>query len=222
MTGVIANGLFRFGAFGSNYAAGFVEAGKGWSLIGDGLASDTVRGREDTAAARCDSLGDTLPMCNTSMNHGINGTDFYFSLADGNVTRFMDDENVNVEMEHRYSGLDGRTILERLAAVRYCLADSDNSVYVPYGYCKVSETAGGYGLYEDKDSLPIGYIYENMMKYSDYEKLSAVKKQQAVLQCAAVPDQVYDSLKDEVSVNGIEYDDAEAKLSVSQGNGVSG
>ena len=57
------------------------------------------------------------PMCNTGMNHGINGTDFYFSLANGSVTQFMDDLGVNVEMEHRWhAGLDGARSLAAYSA----------------------------------------------------------------------------------------------------------
>jgi uncharacterized membrane protein YfhO len=176
-------------------------------------------------------MDDVLPMCNIPMNHGINGTDFYFSLADGNVTRYMDDENVNVEMEHRYSGVDDRTILERLASVRYCITAKDASVFVPYGYerCEISQagkdqkkndTFADYDVYENKNSLPLGYSYDSIMKKSDYDKLTAVQKQQTIMQCAVVTDKVYEDMSGVIETGRPTYTDTEAGMTYKTGEGV--
>lgn len=217
--GVTANGLFRFAPFGSNYAAGFVDAGQAWPLVNDSLATDLVQDREDLAAVRVDAIGDTLPMCNTGMNHGINGTDFYFSLANGSVTQFMDDLGVNVEMEHRYAGLDGRTILERLFGVEYVVTNENNAAFVPYGYQE--ETAGeetsGDGkdtCYTDSDTLPLGYGYDSIIRESDFAELDAVKKQEAILQSAVVSDEDYETLSGSLQEGDPVYNDQETSFAV--------
>ena len=231
LAGVIANGLFRFAPFGSDYAAGFIDAGQTWKLLDENTAAGAVKNLKDIETVRCDFMDDILPMCNITMNHGINGTDFYFSLADGNVTRYMDDENVNVEMEHRYSGVDDRTMLERLASVRYCITAKDASVFVPYGYerfeisqagtdQKKDGTLADYDVYENKNSLPLGYSYDSIMKKSDYDKRTAVQKQQAIMQCAVVDDKVYEELSGVMEVGHPTYTDTDTDMSYKTGNGV--
>lgn len=231
LAGVIANGLFRFAPFGSNYAAGFVDAGQAWKLLDENTTADAAKNLKDIETVRCDFMDDVLPMCNIPMNHGINGTDFYFSLADGNVTRYMDDENVNVEMEHRYSGVDDRTMLERLASVRYCITAKDASVFVPYGYeryeisqagtdQKKDGTLADYDVYENKNSLPLGYSYDSIMKKSDYDKLTAVQKQQTIMQCAVVDDMVYEELSGVMDLGHPTYTDTDTDMSYKTGKGV--
>lgn len=184
--GISANGILRFAWFGSNYAGGFVDRGQAWKSIHDDLPSREIENMPDSDFVRYDSLGKLEPMYNTAMNHNLNGTDFYFSLANGSITRFFDELNVNVEMEHRYNGVDERTILERLAGVKYCVVGEDSVDFVPYGYDETVISADNYMIYENKDALGIGYTYDSYMSQEEYNKLPAIRKQQALLQCAVV------------------------------------
>lgn len=184
--GVAANGILRYAWFGSDYAAGFVDRGRAWNSIHDNLPSRELEAMPDSAEVRYDSIGDLEPMYNTAMNHDLNGTNFYFSLADGTITRYFDDLNVNVEMEHRYKGVDERTILERLAGVKYCIAGKESLAFVPYGYNKEVVSADQYTVFENENTLPIGYTYDSYMLSEEYEELSAVRKQQALMQCAVI------------------------------------
>lgn len=182
--GVMANGILRFAWFGSNYAAGFVDSGRAWNLIHDNLPSRELENLSDSTVVRYDSIGELEPMYNTAMNHGLNSTNFYFSLADGTITRYFDDLNVNVEMEHRYKGVDERTMLERLAGVKYCIAGKESLAFVPYGYDKEIVNTEQFVIFENENVLPIGYTYDSYMTSEEYEKLPAVRKQQALMQCA--------------------------------------
>ena len=184
--GIAANGILRYAAFGSNYANGFVDNGTAWKYIHDDLPSRSIENMADADIVRYDSLGTLEPMYNTAMNHNLNGTDFYFSLADGNITRFFDELYVNVEMEHRYKGVDERTILERLAGVKYCIVGEKSVDFVPYGYDEAVVSTDQYTVYENKDALGISYTYDSYLPQEEYDELPAVRKQQALLQCAAV------------------------------------
>lgn len=190
IVGVAANGIFRYAWFGSNYAAGFLDSGSAWNLIHDNLPSRELENMPDSIMTRYDSIGDLEPMYNTAMNHRLNGTNFYFSLADGTITRYFDSLNVNVEMEHRYKGLDERTILERLAGVKYCISGTDSLAFMPYGYNKTIVATDEYVINENDNSLPIGYTYASYLPYTEYENLSTVRKQQALMQCAVVEESI--------------------------------
>ena len=187
--GVVSNGIMRYAGFGSNYASGFVESGQAWNLVHAELPSRELESLPEAQLARYDSLGTLEPMYNTAMNHNLNSTDFYFSLADGQITRHFDELELNVEMEHRYKGLDERTMLERLASVRYCIAGTDSKAYVPYGYLEIVTTNDQYTIYENTQALPLGYTYQNTFPYDEYEKLSAIQKQQVLMQAAVVKDE---------------------------------
>ena len=184
--GLMANGILRFSWFGSNYVAGFVESGNAWNLVHDNLPSRELENMPDSMVVRYDSIGELEPMYNTAMNHGLNSTNFYFSLADGTITRYFDDLNVNVEMEHRYKGVDERTMLERLAGVKYCIAGRESLAFVPYGYDKEIVNRDQFVIFENENALPIGYTYDSYMTREEYEKLPAVRKQQALMQCAVL------------------------------------
>lgn len=186
--GIAANGIFRFAWFGSNYVNSFVDQGQAWNLIHDDLPSRSISELEGEDTNRYDSLGSLEPMYNTAMNHDLNGTDFYFSLADGTITRYFDSLLVNVEMEHRYNGVDERTILERLAGVRYCIAGNDSLSFIPYGYDKKVWSADTYAIYENENALPIGYTYDSYITNEEYEALTPMRKQQALLQCTIADD----------------------------------
>lgn len=184
--GVAANGVLRYSASGSNYVAGFVDTGKAWSSIHDDLPSRSIEKLSDSRKVRYDSIGIIEPMYNTAMNHNINGTNFYFSLANGTITRFFDALNVNVEMEHRYKGVDERTILERLAGVKYCISGKDSLEFVPYGYNKIVSETAEYVLFENENALSLGYTYDSYYPLDEYERLSAVRKQEVLIQSAVV------------------------------------
>ncbi len=187
--GVAANGIFRYAWFGSNYAAGFVDSGRAWNLIHDNLPCRNLEEMQDHEIVRYDSIGKLEPMYNTAMNHKLNGTNFYFSLADGTITRYFDDLNVNVEMEHRYKGMDERTILERLSGVKYCISDINSLLFLPYGYDKTVFSTNEYVINENENALPIGFTYTTYLPYAEYEELSAIRKQQVLMQCAVVDEE---------------------------------
>lgn len=184
--GILANGILRYAWFGSNYVNSFVDSGQAWNLIHDDLPSREIEKMPDAKIVRYDSLGELEPMYNTAMNHGINGTDFYFSLANGSITRYFDELLVNVEMEHRYKGVDERTILEYLSGVKYCIAGEESYDFIPYGYNKKIVEKDNYIVYENEDALGITYTYSSYLTYEEYEELSAIQKQQAMMQCAIV------------------------------------
>lgn len=150
---------------------------------------------------------------NSAMLTGLNGGQFFFSLANGNVSRFLDELYSNKPLEQNYKDVNGRSFLMKLLSMKY-FAGAEQ--YVPYGFEKIGEItmktadiqkeeqleAGGMdenstetgeteetlsedwvvGIYEDSQALPMAYTYDSYIPRDEYEKMSVMEKQQALLQ----------------------------------------
>ena len=104
----------------------------------DKLESNTdkaVLAAGDSGVYRYDQYG-ALPYDNTSMYMGTNSTAYYFSLANSSISDFFSEMYLNTPWEQHYENLDGRTILDRLASVKYFVISGDNFRYLSYGYNK--------------------------------------------------------------------------------------
>lgn len=129
---------------------------------------------------------DSLPYDNTSMYMGTNSTSYYFSLANSNISNFFSEMYLNTPWEQHYENLDGRTILDRLASVKYFVINGDDYRYLAYGYNKEKGSAGNGNkesrAYVNENALPLGYTYESYIPESEYKEMDVVKKQQALLE----------------------------------------
>lgn len=138
----------------------------------------------DEGVYRYDQYG-ALPYDNTSMYMGTNSTAYYFSLANSSISDFFSEMYLNTPWEQHYENLDGRTILDRLASVKYFVINGDNYRYLSYGYNKEKGSAGsGNGesrAYENENALPLGYTYDSYIPEAKYKEMDVVKKQQALM-----------------------------------------
>lgn len=143
---------------------------------------------------------------NSTMLTGLNGGQFFFSLANGNVSKFFDEMYSNKSLEQNYQDLNGRTFLMKLLSMKYFVGSEQ---YVPFGYEKIDEvevdgdeyiagqenedgeldealqgnnTKRLVGIYEDTEALPLAYTYDSYIPREDYEEMSVMEKQQAMLQ----------------------------------------
>ena len=87
----------------------------------------------DESVYRYDQMG-THSYENSSMQTGTNGTSYYFSVASGDITNFFNEVDLNTPWDYHYENLDSRTILDRLAAVKYFVVKAGEEEYLPYGY----------------------------------------------------------------------------------------
>jgi len=130
---------------------------------------------------------------NTSVALGFNGISLYNSTI-GSVTidYFVESESTGISAVNRTLFMDGRTVQEALACVKYFFTTKDGSRYVPYSYeldPSLTEGSKTYDIYVNQYPLSIGYSYDAVMARSDYEALTALEKQQAQLQYAVVEDE---------------------------------
>lgn len=123
---------------------------------------------------------------NAALHYGLNGTQCYYSLTNPVVSELLVELWKDDSMEQQLDNLDERTILELLFSVKYYGVQKNKESYVPsiFGR-KVGETVDS-SVYVNDQALPLGYTYDSVIPRGEYEKLSAVEKQQALLQGAVV------------------------------------
>ena len=117
------------------------------------------------------------------INH-VNGTAAWWSLLPGSMLEYLTSFDANTIVQNCYfSGLDTRAALLELAAVRYYTAPASDKVTVPYGYRYVPEMSDEeYTLYENKYALPIGYTFRSFISRGQFDALSSIERQEAILQ----------------------------------------
>lgn len=128
---------------------------------------------------------------NIALFQNYYGVSEYFSIENPCFTSGLVEWDVNPDssMNHMNVGLDQRTVLETLSAVKYMVKRTGSEVLVPYGYNKVRETQDGeWSLYENSNALPLFYTYDSVLEDGAYEGKNGFEKQQIMLHTAAVED----------------------------------
>ena len=124
---------------------------------------------------------------NSTLQSGLNSTNFYWSLADKRPGQFLTEIGLTNKQGYNYNGLDRRTILNELSSTKYYVTRFKKSgkYTIPYGFKKVQDSkieGNEYSVFENEYVLPIGYTYDNYYLRSDYEKMSEIERQSALLQ----------------------------------------
>ena len=131
--------------------------------------------------------GGQAPTPNRSMLRGVNSTGFYFSLTNPNmIDYFINDIALYVHQNCDVGTLDNRTAPGTLASVKYFVVEEGLERYLPYGYRTLVKKSGIYEVYKNNNALPLGYTYDKIISKADYEKLTPIEKQQAMLQGAVI------------------------------------
>ena len=168
---ILLNVSYQY-SYEKDYLSEFEEKGGALEALQSG-PDKAIQKLEDSSVSRYDQYK-TGSYVNTAMYMGTNSTSYYFSVANGNISRFFDEMYLNTPWDYHYNNLDGRTILDRLAAVKYFAIKKNGYGYVPYGYDQEAVTTKKYRIYEDEDALPLGYTYDTWIPREKYEKLSDI------------------------------------------------
>ena len=135
----------------------------------------------DQSFYRIETFGDKA--LNEALTVGFHDVSAYYSLMDGEITSYMLENDVlSQRAAIRFDNFDNRTILDALASVKYFVTTDLSAA--PYGYNLVKEESAGkkkYYLLQNSYALPLGYTYKKYMLKKDYEKLSSLEKQNAML-----------------------------------------
>lgn len=209
VTSIILNVSYQY-SYEKNYLSEFEEKNRALEELQDG-PDRTILSLDGSSSSRYDQYK-TGSYVNTAMYMGTNSTSYYFSVANGNISRFFEEMYLNTPWDYHYSSLDGRTILDRLASVKYFAVKRNGYGYIPYGYDEEAASTKKYRIYEDADSLPLGYTYDSWISREKYEKLSVNEKQQALLQGAVVENSSLPETQ-------LSFDDKKADFTLEAGKG---
>ena len=189
--GIVLNAAFQNSAAHFNYPAEFVPAGTAYSSLTERLEQSVGKlTDEEFFRYETNPQGSAPLPYNAAMLLGLHSTSYYFSLSNPNISQFWQELNINISSDYEYSGFDGRVVPDMLQATKYQLTQGNMWKYLPLRYSDVllTEPESGYALLEkeEKYTLPFGYTYGSYLARADYEMLSAIDKEQAMLQCAVL------------------------------------
>ena len=127
---------------------------------------------------------------NSVVQTGVNGSSFYWSLATPYVGQFLNEIHHWAERDFQFSGLDGRAMLGALVSNRYFVVREGNEAFIPYGYFEEpvgqARVAGDsnrtHYAFLNQYALPLGYTYRYYMTRSQFDQLTFIERQQAMMQ----------------------------------------
>ena len=101
-------------------------------------------------------------------------------------------ESAGLSSLNLITGADLRNAMENLLSVKHILAFRDENITVPPGYYKDKKAEEKinhtYNVYTSQNPVYMAYSYKDVIKESDYLELSALDKQEILLQYAVAPD----------------------------------
>ena len=107
---ILLNVSYQY-SYEKDYLSEFEEKGGALEALQSG-PDKAIQKLEDSSVSRYDQYK-TGSYVNTAMYMGTNSTSYYFSVANGNISRFFDEMYLNTPWDYHYNNLDGRTILDR-------------------------------------------------------------------------------------------------------------
>lgn len=121
---------------------------------------------------------------------------------------------------------DNRAGLDYLYGVRYFLGDDTTNgrtgadEYADYGF-EHEETIDGVHVFRNKYDAGLGFAYDKCISRSEFEKLTPLQREQALLQAVVIPDEFMKDVDIEsVTVDDIETDVTDVKYEVTGTDGV--
>ena len=121
---------------------------------------------------------------NLSLIYNYNPTQLYLSLGNENVYNLSCCLEDNCYSSTKcINGADRRTKFTTLLSNKYYICDKKDSRYVPYGYTLYHEIENTQ-IYINEHYIPIGVVYNSYISKEQFEKLSPLEKEDALITTA--------------------------------------
>ena len=182
--GIIANLGYQYGADESTTLGEYEPAGFAWQATVQNNPANLLKQLDDSSLWRYDTSMNVY--VNSAMLMDLHGVSYFFSLNNGYLSQWMAELGYNTPEEYNYVGLHGRSVMDSLLGVKYFLTGTDATNTMPHGYdtqpVLAMDVAGvNVGAYPSDDALPIGYTAAARIRRADYEALTPVQRQDALL-----------------------------------------
>ena len=186
---LIANGNMMYQPFGANIQKTYLEAGTVQKQYDNKPVREASEAADSEKMERVDMMTDhglnpNRAVTMKASSHSYLGCSVYYSVVSSGFSQWMLalENSSGLMYGHRLIGMDGRSVLDQLAAVKYVVCEEPSMV--PYGYEKRSKT-----LYENPNPVSIGYVYHAYIKESTAGKEDALDLQNELLSAVMVEDE---------------------------------
>lgn len=183
----VVNGYYTYSMQHGNIVSEYMENGETWPYFTEARFKRFNK-IEDDGFYRVDTNTMGSGKENMSVILGYNGISMYNSIINANIIEYLlDQESPGINAVHRLYSMDGRAASEALANVKYYLAPVETTGDVPYGFTLNQEFSGdNYLIFENQYPLSFGYCYDQYISQEDYDQLSALEKQQIMLEAVVL------------------------------------
>ena len=177
---VFVNGYYTYSPNYTEYVSEFAYYGNFHNVIEkdspDEKITSLIKKNHESILTRYSGRGFQK---NAALRHGTSSTQFFWSLSNPYLAEYRTELLLIEDRAQMYSSFDDSTFLNELAGVGYSI--TNNKASLPYGY-EYADEKNDLFIYKNRFTLPIGYTYDSYMLRSEYEKLSAVQKAEAMMQ----------------------------------------
>lgn len=127
---------------------------------------------------------------NKSVVNNFSGAYMYNSIIDKDIIKFYNYYKLRTKMaSSSYLGFDEISALHSILGVKYYVANKDKKHMIPYGFEK-KFTDNKVIIYENKNYLPLGFVYNDYILMEDVDRLSEVDKIYTMMDCAVVEEDI--------------------------------
>ncbi len=140
---------------------------------------------EDDTFYRAVSTETEFSALSSSLLLDYNGVAVFYSTINKSIMEYLSEMGCTDFGTTVIYGMDNRTWMNALAAVKYCGAFEETERCIPYGYEELLQTekAGKQmKLFENKQVLPLGYTYTDFVTRDEMEQYHTLQKQEVLMQ----------------------------------------
>ena len=189
---IVVSSTACFSPIYENYVSEFIDADKAYETVTSyesDLFEDEIKyTKTKFLRYESDNVGTSV---NQSLFNKTAGHSYYFSFKNDYIDTFLNELKVPIDINYRYKNVNRRAYLYALTSTGYFISTNQNAV--PYNFIlkdsKENSTNGvTYNLFGNKTYLPIGYTYDSYITRTEYDKLSAMDRQETLMQSVLLED----------------------------------
>lgn len=184
------NAFFRFSPHGENYISEFKDLKNFYkeTKLDESVAIKKVDNLDEFFRYSANSMAISR---NSTLRNGLSSTQIFWSLVNGNETKYSEEMLIGIGSMFNKVGSDSRTFLEALSTTKYFITNESGQNTLPYGYTPALQTSlkhqgksspTKYEVYKNSYALPLGYTYSGFLKKEDYLTMTPIQRQEALLQ----------------------------------------
>lgn len=184
---IAVNGYLEFFPTRGGAVSAYIKRGDVLREYTVNLPSNDLLQIEDIGKYRSNVSHGISDRSNSYMIQEIPGTQFYFSVVEGNVNTLLTEMYYNYPLEHQYNGFQDRLVLNSLAGVKYFLsAAEDQTLAEDPAFTEVINVNSQGRIFENIYAMPMAYLYETYIPREYYDSIDVVDKQEAMAQGAVM------------------------------------